>query len=221
MKKYKMSKRIFNIILLAFFIAAGQNKCCGFEKSTIFQDNTSRIQINLLNNKLIQSLKENNSNQLLSLFSDNLKRVCANSTDAIVNKVHPFIKTSKFSILGDFQISNRNYGKYETLNNPLSDSAYRIRFIKSTIETHVSLIVPAGENDQVLLICIYGKYNGVWKLDILDIGEYKIFGIGPADYYKQARKDYFDKNLIGAKLNRPFYLCVEGSSLTQPRNHSV
>jgi hypothetical protein len=192
--------RIIKLFLIVC-VFSSENLSWGANFKSKFQDKDSDYQIKLLNTKLIQSLKESDSQELLSLFSNNLKKINGNSTDELIRRVHPFLKTDRFSLLNDFQINNRNLGRYETINSAFSDSAYTIKFLKLTSQTHVSLILPLAENDQLLLLCVYGKYKDGWKLDILDIGEYKIFGKSPIDYYKMAKKEYSENNLIGAKLN--------------------
>jgi len=65
-------------------------------------------------------------------------------------------------------------------------------------EMYVSLLLPNGLENDMLLLVIYGKYGNNWKINIIQFGEYSYFGKLAPDYYKLAKDCYNKSYLIDA-----------------------
>jgi len=161
-------------------------------------DANSRTQIKELNNKLIEALQEKNSRKLKEIFSDKLNKTSAADLDILLAKVENYLVSPNFKILDEYK-TNAAIGTTTSVFKGVSgEYDYKVNFEVMNKETFVSLILNEGISSTTLLTCIYGKYGDDWKLNILQIGPYSIFGKNAVDFYKQAKADYEKGNLIDA-----------------------
>ena len=162
-------------------------------------DNLSRSQIKLLDDKVIASFYEGNGQRLTSLFSDKLKSIVGNKTDDLIKMIHPFVTTKEYSLLDEYLSKSPTVGGTATVFKGVSgDDDYKVNFDIMAKQTYVSLIIYKTPLKDLLFTCIYGKYDDVWKINILRVGPFKILGKNAVDFYKQSKKNYENGNLIDA-----------------------
>lgn len=159
----------------------------------------TRSQIKLLSDQLVASFYEKNTDKLISLFSDGLKTKHLSQSADLINEIHPLIKTKKYALLDEYLANNSNIGQMASLFKSASqDNDYQINYKVYSRETYIALLICKNEVSDLLFTCIYGKYNGNWKLDVILIGKYKIRGKTAVDLYKQAKIEYTNNDLFDA-----------------------
>ncbi|HTD98049.1 MAG TPA: hypothetical protein VK668_02140 [Mucilaginibacter sp.] len=174
-------------------------------------DFKSKNQIKLLDDEVIASFNQGNTQKLISLFSDTLKKITGNSIPGFMDQVHPLITGLSYDLLDEYFVKSSGTGGSATVFKSMSeDNDYKINYPIVTKETYISLIVYKGPIRQFLFTCIYGKYGENWKLNALRMGPYKIFGKNSVDLYKQS-KEYFNQgDLMDAKI---YILLAQETSL--------
>lgn len=165
-------------------------------------NSADRENIKILNSKIIDALAENNPTKLKKVFSDELEKKVGSDLGNFVETVHEKFKPKDYSILDEYLESNSTIGTTSTAMKGLSgEDDYKISYPILTEETYVSLLINNGAAKSELVSCVYGKYDGEWKLTVLKIGTYSFFGKTAIDFYKQAKSNYGKGNLIDAAMD--------------------
>jgi len=162
-------------------------------------DLSYRNEIKILDDQLVSSFYENSSPKLVALFSENLKITDSTQIKELINKVHPLIKSKEYKLLDEYLSINSAIGQNASLfKSAIQDEDYQINYHVYSKETYISLLVCKGEINDLLVTCIYGKYNNRWKLDVFLIGPYKILEKTSIDLYKKAKVEYVNNDLFDA-----------------------
>ncbi len=166
-------------------------------------DAESRDQIKTHNDKIVEALNENDSKKLITVFSDQLKaKTNAQDLETFVKTAHEAVPTKEYSLLDEYLTQKSSVGSIATVFKGVSgEYDYSVNYEVLTKDSYVSLVKIGGPEGEVLLTCIYGKYENDWKLNVLRIGEYSYFGKNAIDFYKQAKTNYASGNLIDAANN--------------------
>lgn len=162
-------------------------------------DAESRAQIKTLDEQIIKALHENNPQNLQNIVSGQLKEIIGSGLDSLVEKGHYLFRSQNYSLLDEYMSKNSGIGTIATFSKELSgEYDYKINFKVVCKETYLSLMLIENMSRTFLLTCIYGKYDGVWKLNLIKIGEYAYFKKNAVDFYNQAKLNYEEGNLIDA-----------------------
>lgn len=162
-------------------------------------DSKNRQKIKTLNSKIIDALAENNPAKLREVFSDDLEKKSGAEINSFVAMVHEKFKPKDYTILDEYLESNSAIGTTGVAMKGVSgENDYKISYPILTKETYISLIINNGPAKSELVTCIYGKYDGEWKLTVLKVGDFSYFGKTAIDFYKQAQVNYEKGNLIDA-----------------------
>jgi hypothetical protein len=167
-----------------------------FKNDNISQD--KREQIKTLNDKLFKAIINNDVSAVKALMSSKLLEH-VNDLDKLVNQVSTSFKADSYRILDEYNVHNSNTGTGNTLLSGISgDNDYIINYQALNKEMYVSLLLPNGLDNDLLMTVIYGNYDNEWKINILQFGQYSLFGKTASDYHKLAKSSYAKSYLIDA-----------------------
>jgi hypothetical protein len=181
---------------------------CGFNGSvfgTWKNHNISRdkrTEIDILNRKLINSIKFNDVVAVKSILSDTLRKIAGNKIDSLISMVSPAFTSDRFTILDEYNVHNLVSGIPVSLKaNLKTDDDYILAYNSLNRETYVSLLLVNDPTGEVLVTVVYGNYDGNWEINILQIGQYRYYYKNAMDYYRLAKLNYEKGYFIDAADN--------------------
>lgn len=162
-------------------------------------DKDKKEQIKILNDKLFKAIISNDIAGVKSLMSDKLLEKGASDLDKLINQVSASFKSDSYRILDEYNVRNSTTGIGNTLPSGLSgENDYAVNYQALNKEMYVSLLLPNGLDNELLITAIYGNYDNQWKINILQFGQYSFFKKTAPDYYKLAKESYDKSYLIDA-----------------------
>lgn len=162
-------------------------------------DKEKKEQIKVLNNKLFKAITNNDVAGVKALMSDKLLEKSGSDLDKLINQVSSSFKSDSYRILDEYNVHNSTTGIGNTLPSGISgDNDYVINYQALNKEMYVSLLLPTGLDNELLITVIYGNYDNQWKINILQFGQYSLFKKTAPDYYKLAKESYDKSYLIDA-----------------------
>lgn len=186
------------IVMFTFFVSA-----CNVTGTWTDNNIDPRIgdAVEQINIRTVSSLQSNDPEALVSLCSDPLLAVA--NKEALTNLVH--IAHDIIPDKSRFEIKKRFYLETASRDAPVKvapeatgDHNYEITFRTNTSETMVMVGEFIHAHQTVLLLTIYGKYDGQWKLNILKVGANKLLHKDAVAWYKDARSSYVSGDTIDA-----------------------
>ncbi len=193
-----MIQRTLLILLTVFTIQSCKLGTSGTWKNDNI-DKDTKEQIKALNDKLFKAITTNNVNDVKSLMSDKLIEKGVSDLDKLINQISNSFKADSYRILDEYNVHNSTTGIGNTLPSGISgDYDYVIHYQALNKEMYVSLLLPNGLDNDMLIMAIYGKYDNDWKINILQFGQYSLFSKLAPDYYKLAKVSYDKSYLIDA-----------------------
>lgn len=179
-------------------------------------DQSIRSEVKPLNDKLIIALRKNDLSGIKALLSDQLLEQASKLTE-LVAQVSPTLSNNNYRVLDEYLVKNTSAGLNNTIPSAVSgDHAYFLNYLALNKDTYVSLLIPDGNINELLVTAIYGKYGTEWKINILHIAQYSIGKKTAPDYYEIAMDRYRDSALIDAATNMSLaLLCFKPSSVWQ------
>lgn len=185
------------ILLIGFIFLTGCSVNSGNWNENI--DIKNRKQINLLSNKIMDALAENNPSKLKEVISMELEKKSGAEINSFVEIVHEKFEPKDYTILDEYLESNSAIGTIGVaMKSVTGEYAYKVSYPILTKETYIALLINNGSAKSELVTCIYGKYGKDWKLNVLKVGDYSYFGKTAIDFYNQAKTNYEKGNLIDA-----------------------
>jgi len=178
-------------------------------------DKDKKEQIKIINDKLFKAVVSNDVAAVKALMSDKLLEKGTNDLDKIINKASTSFNSKGYRILDEYNVHNLTAGISNTLPSGISgDNDYVINYQALNKEMYVSLLLPTGLDNELLITAIYGNYDNQWKINILHFGQYSLFKKTAPDYYKLAKESY-DKSFLIDAVN---YIGLSKQCL-RPVNH--
>jgi hypothetical protein len=201
-----MKQKLLIIILTVLAFSSCKLGTSGVWKNDHI-DKDKREQIKMLNDKLFKGLINNDVSTIKSLFSDSLLKNSMNNIDALINQFSNSNKATDYRLLDEYYLKSPIIGNITTfpswLGRPTTsekadDNDYVIQCKVMNKEMYVSAILTNGKDNDILIFVVYGKFNNEWKINILQFGQYSVFGKTSPDYYKIAKDKYEKSYLIDA-----------------------
>jgi len=194
-----MTARLF-LFIFSFLVF----QSCNVGTSGIWKNNhidaETTAEIKLLNDKLFKAIANNDPSDLNTILSDSLLQQGAGIKD-FINQVHNVFLSKSYKILDEYYVSSSTTGLSNTIPGVAGDNSYVINYFAVNKEMFVSLLMPTEQENEALILAIYGKHKNVWKLNILKVGQYSLFKKNSIDYYKIAKSYYEKHNLLDAYIN--------------------
>ena len=193
-----MIKKISLIILIALALQS-----CNLGTSGSWQNDhiekEKREEIKLLNDRLFKALMSGNTEGIKRLMAPELvEKVDSNFYNSIKN-INISFNSKSYKIVDEYNVVNSSTGLSNTLMSDASaDNGYIINYKAMNKDMYVSLLMPTGLDNELLVTAIYGKYGDEWKINILQFGQYSLFEKTAPDYYKLAQESYNKSYLIDA-----------------------
>ncbi len=159
----------------------------------------SYIELRLLNDKLFNGLKHNDTSVVKGMMSDKLLEKNGKDMDQMVSHISSILETDSYRILEESNVKNSTEGLNNTIPAKLPDgSEYVISYQALNKEMYASLLLTNGPENELMILAIYGKYGDQWKLNILQLGQYSIHRKTAPYYYELAKKSYEKSYLVDA-----------------------
>ena len=185
-------------ILILLLQSCGLNGIYGTWKNERI-DPEKRAQIEVLNNKLINSIKFNDTVAVKSMMSDTLKNATGSKVDTIISNVSSAFGSDQYIVLDEYNVHNLVSRTSNSLPaNKKSDNDYTLNYVSLTREAYVSLLLVRDLTGDILITVVYGNYDGKWEINILELGQYRLYNKTAMDYYKLAKLNYKKAYFIDA-----------------------
>jgi len=156
-------------------------------------------EIKTLDQEILKAITTNNITLMESLMSEKLLEKVGSDIGSFVKQGNDIIKSNEYDILDQYYVINSttNIGNVVVSGVENLDD-YIIHYQALNEKMFISLIIPKGEQDKILITNIYGKYSNGWKLNVIQIGQYTIYGNTATELYKKAKSEYSKGYLIDA-----------------------
>ena len=162
-------------------------------------DRQQRNQIKTIDDKILEAFCDNNPSKLILLYSDTLKKISGATAGDLVKSAHADIKSKTYSVFDEYITTSSLTNCYASIFKSFkADNDYKVSFKVLNQQSYVSLMVYKAAYRDLLITCIYGKYGNEWKLNILHIGEFKLFRKDAISYYNVAKRKFEEGNMIDA-----------------------
>lgn len=189
---------LHRILLLILAVLALQS--CNINTSGTWKngriDNEKRTQIRALNEKLFKAIMSKDMVTTRSLMSDVLLKKDGNKLDSLLLQVSNVIKTQTFTVLEEYNVSNSSKGVENSVTSAMTgDQEFKITYQALNKDMYTSLLLLHEPERDLIMTVIYGKYGKEWKVNILQFGQYRLFGKTAPEYYRLARAN-LDKGLL-------------------------
>lgn len=189
-------------ILLIFLVALTLQSCNVGTSSSLKNERIhkeKREEIKILNDKLFKGIMNNDITGVKALMADKLIEKDGSEIEKSIKYINSSFKSGSYKILDEYYVTNSTTGLNNTLVSDVSgDNGYVLNYQAMNDDMYVSLLLPTGINNDLLITVIYGKYNDQWKINILQFGQYSLFKKTAPDYYKLAQESYRRSYLIDA-----------------------
>ncbi len=150
-----------------------------------------RAAIEILNNKLINSIKFNDTVAVRSMMSDTLLRATGNQVDTLISNVSPAFESDQYTVLDEYNVHSLVSGVSTSIPaKKKNDNDYSLEYVSLTKEAYVSLLLVKDKTGDILVTVVYGNYDGKWEINILEFGQYRLYNKTAMDYYKNAKINY-------------------------------
>lgn len=152
-----------------------------------------------INKQLFKAIMADDKEGVKKLLSPILLEKAEKSIDTIVDGVSKNFNVTDYDVVDEYYTKNTATNINNTLISMKGNSNdYIINYLALNREMYVSLLAPKTPNVGILILAIYGKYDNGWKLNILQVNEYKVLDKTAVDYYNDALKNYNKGYLIDA-----------------------
>lgn len=172
-----------------------------------------QAEIKALNDKVIKACLSDNPSLLFKTFSLNLLKDNGDGIGELVRNIHHLINKENYEILEEFYIPNPPNIMNGLASETSISNEFDVMYISSPNETYISLLIPEREFDEFLMMTVYSKEDGEWKLNNLQFSSYSIEGKKAFDLYQES-KEFFNKDYL-VDASNSMMLC---SRIWQPAN---
>lgn len=199
-----MSYHKITLLLFAGLLAISALQSCSEASGTWKNNNIDpdiKTEIHQLSKKLYTAVFKQDIKAVKSLMSAELVEQAGDSIQGLVKKINKEFKpVGKYVPLEEYYI--RNY-ELDTITHDLvsdtqGDKGYTLSYTAFNKEMYLDLLIIKGTNGDVLLTTMYGKEEGQWKLFVMQLGQYTVFGKTAPDYFKLAQDSYDKGHFIDA-----------------------
>lgn len=192
------------IVLSIFILIQG----CKLNSNQTFKNenipSSIKKEIVELDKQVIKAIQNNNPDLAKNVFSEKLmESVGKSKLDSIFEFTSGILKNKEFEYKDQLYIENITKNVSNTIFSGLanSDYDYIVHYKALNKKMFISMLLPKDTKDAMLITLIYGLYGNDWKLNIFQFGQYSIDGKTAIDYFKIAKGDFENKNLIDAANN--------------------
>lgn len=200
---------IFTLFLTSCSNGAGLE---GVGKVNIIHDNDINKKIletiKTLDDQVLEDIKNNNTDKILEISSDEFKKNSTNSKELFDN-ISKVIKDKSFEYQDRYYCENAKIGKLVFSINT-TDNLFTIDLEAVSKEMFLSLIKSNSKTDDYMLALLYVKEQDQWKLQTLHYGSYSFDGMNAVDLYEKAKS--IDSQ--GYKVPAAIYLDLSKSILS-------
>ncbi len=189
------------ILLISLLIIGIQS--CNIGATGIWKDEqieqSLKNEIELLDKQVIEAVITNNTDLLKSLMSDILLENSGDNIEQLIEQASNAIPNKDYKVLNQYHTINSATGIGNTIMSGVSGlNDYVIHYQALNDEMFISLLIPKSKLDEFIITNIYGKYPDGWKLNILQLGQYKVNGKTAPELYTEAKAIYEKGYLVDA-----------------------
>lgn len=161
-----------------------------------------KANISVIDNTIIEAIRENDSQQIKLIVSSNLQKVMGDTLDSWLKTAQPIAINNNFKSLNQFYLKTTKKNMSSSVTSSLNDkNSYNVNIQSPSDEIFISILTQESGLDKPLILYIYGKYSDEWKVDVLHIGHYQINGQTAPELYEKAKSNYDKGYFIDALIN--------------------
>jgi len=190
-------RNVFSSLLIIFTLFS--TSCSATVGDTKIQhnmeiDNATLDSVKILDDKVLESIKNNDSDKVLEISSEAFKNNSGNIKEFISN-INKSVKDKTFDYKDRYYCKVNKIGKYSFSIKSLENNTLNVNLEAVSNDIFVSLIKSNSNSNDYMLSFIYIKEQDTWKLQSLDVGEYSYDGMTADDLYEKA-KSFDNKGYI-------------------------
>ena len=171
-------------------------------------DKESLDSVKILDDKILESIKNNNADNILEISSESFEENSKNIKE-IISSINQSVNVKSFDYKDRYYCKVNKVGKYSFAIGTLQDESFNIKLNAVSKDIFVSLIKSNSNSIDYILSLVYIKEQGEWKLMTLNCGEYSYYGMNAIDLYEKAKS----LDTKGYKVPAGFYIRLYGKLL--------
>jgi hypothetical protein len=189
-------------LLLIVFAAAIFQSCDLLDSEKTWRNEhinfDTRMEIKRLDDVLFTAFVNRDVARVKSMLAPKCLEQDGDKIDTLVGTIHSIIQTAHYSVVDEYDVHCTKPGKTNTIESGKGDEDYTLSYLAMNKETYVSLMLPAGVGNNILILVVYGKYNDEWKINILYFDAYCCNYKTAPQCYKIAKDCYAKSYFIDA-----------------------
>ena len=163
-----------------------------------------------LDDQVLDDIKNNNLDKILEISSEEFKQKSSTNKEWFEN-IQKYIKDKPFDNPDRYYCEINKVGKYNFAIKDLKDDLFSINLDAIGKEMFISLFKTKSQKDDFIVLLIYIKEQGKWKLNTLSGIEYSYDdGMNAIDLYEKAKS----LEAQGYKVPAALYLYLSKSLLS-------
>jgi len=188
MKKILLS--LFLIFTLFITSCSTGGGVTGVGAVTITQNNGINKEIldsgKSLDDQVLDDLKNNNLDKILEISSEEFKQKSSTNKEWF-EELQKYTKDKPFDNPDRYYCEINKVGKYNFAIKDLKDDLFSINLDAIGNEMFISLFKTKSQKDDFIVLLIYIKEQGKWKLNTLSGVQYSYDGMNAIDLYEKAK----------------------------------
>ena len=149
-------------------------------------DNTILDPIKILDDKVLESIKNNKPDEILEISSEDFKKNSGNIKE-FIGSINESTKDKTFDYKDRYYCRVDKIGKYSFSVETSPNDSFYVNLEAVSKDIFVSLIKSNSNSNDYLLSLVYIKEQNIWKLQSINVGEYSYDGMNAADLYEKAK----------------------------------
>lgn len=180
---------IFAILLIVLFLPV-PNLHSQLSRHNDEIDEKIRDSIRILNEKIIQSIRNNEPFVMYNLFVEEIRSQGIDSIRNLYSQFAPEIKGETFELYNEYYVVSQNWWpvQFTVLSETVADSEFYMHVNTASNNTYISLLKSKGEFKDFIFSFVYVKINNKWRLHIAYLGIFKIGGKTALEWFQDAQK---------------------------------
>lgn len=149
-----------------------------------------RNNIHSLNEKIIESIKNNDPTIMYNLFVNEVKDKDIVNVENLYSQFAPAIDGKEFELYNEYYIVSHNWRPVQLVvpSGTIADSEFCMRVSAPSNNTYISLLKSEGEFKDFVFSLVYVKVNNEWRLNIAHLGIMNIGGKTVLQWFQEAKQ---------------------------------
>lgn len=203
----KLNRNIIDIVTFVFLIVL-----VTFCNESVFAMSKNEKNEKVMKNEIRELVDEvifgfinNHPDRILQVCSDTLKGIIGEQVEKMISLYSSRFHSDNYNVLNGIHLKNISVGRQmivRTGKTGLHDYSFPLTSLNNEVFIETGYL--NSENEQNLLMTVWGKYGEEWLLNYMHVGIYSIGNRNAVDWYLLSKKDYEKGDYFDASLKLMF-----------------